>query len=328
MKRRSLLGFLLLNVIVTVAVVSGLLLAYNRFVPAPTARPMPPLILVVTSTPGSQPSAAPPANTIVVTATAAAISIANATPDINSGTAIATMAATPSRSVPSPATVAVTSNVTANSGGLSTALATSASTEAATASIIGCITYTVKSGDVAGTNAAQFGITLVQLYGANGLKPDPLLRIGQALIIPGAGCDTPTPTATSTIPATATTSLLASSTAVVAGTNLPNTNQITITQVVRPGDITAEGVALHNTSATDTIDLSGWTLNDGAGHSYTFPTFRLFPNGDLLINTRAGSNTPRVLFWGLSSAVWGTPGAQVLLKDASGAVQVTFTVSN
>jgi len=213
---------------------------------------------------------------------------------------------------------------------IGTVAGTAASTGVSTASLSGsCTTYTVKAGDIPGSIATQFGISLADLYQSNHLKPpNPVLQIGQVLIIPGTGCDTPTPTATDTALPTNTIAALPTSTPVSASTVQVTGNLIAITQVIRPGDITAEGVSLHNTSATATVDLTGWTLSDQAGHTYTFPIYRLFPNGDVLINTRAGSDTPRVLFWGLSTPLWGSTGTPITLTDASGTVQATFRVGN
>jgi LysM repeat protein len=301
MRRRAIFGFLALNIVVTVAVVSGVLYAYNRFVPPPTARQAPPLIVAVSNTP--DPNVTPQTVYVVVTATPGS---GQTDPMGSTG------------SNPNPAVAALNPTV---------GLATGASTAAATTAANGCVQYTVKSGDVPSTIASQFGISLADLYNANGMKPDPVLHIGQILIIPGPSCDTATPTLTNTPTATITVALLPSSTVGTASASQPTTaNAITITQVVRPGDITAEGVSLHNSSSTDTIDLTSWTLSDQAGNTYTFPTYRLFPNGDLLINTRSGSDTPRVLFWGLSSALWGTQGTEVTLKDASGTPQATYAV--
>lgn len=54
-------------------------------------------------------------------------------------------------------------------------------------------TYRVQSGDTLSTIAAKFGIAWETLAAANGLNSRSVLRIGQELVIPGAG---PAPTAT------------------------------------------------------------------------------------------------------------------------------------
>jgi hypothetical protein len=140
----------------------------------------------------------------------------------------------------------------------------------------------------------------------------------------GCGLSTSTPTEMPTSPDSPTpppTSTLAPTAAQAQGS-------VTITQVFNGGNITEEGVEVHNISPTDTIDLTGWTLSDNQGDTFTFPTYRLFPQGSVTVNTRAGANTPRVLFWGRSTPLWGTTGTLIKLSDATGALQASFTVGN
>lgn len=75
----------------------------------------------------------------------------------------------------------------------------------------GRTTYRVKSGDTLSSIAAQFGISWEALAAANGLNSRSVLRIGQELVIPGAGAPpppvaspTPAPAATPRPTATAT----------------------------------------------------------------------------------------------------------------------------
>lgn len=61
--------------------------------------------------------------------------------------------------------------------------------------------YTVKDGDVLGTIADQFGMTIETLAGANSLDPGAPISVGQKLAIPGVTATprpTPGPTSTST----------------------------------------------------------------------------------------------------------------------------------
>ncbi len=71
-------------------------------------------------------------------------------------------------------------------------------------------------------------------------------------------------------------------------------------RVLTPGDINAEGVDVRNNGAV--VDVTGWMLSDGAGHTYTFPQQRLFQGSLLTIYTRADSDTPTAKFWGLDTA--------------------------
>lgn len=306
MRRQSLVGFVLLNIVVTFAVTLGIIAAYTRLAPPPTPPKVPPLQIVITAT--TDPRATPQVVVQVVTATPGQATVVpltlNPTFGDIAGQPIPTLDPALLPTLPTQA-----SGDTASDG-------TSVPRTAG-----GCEIYTVKAGDVPGTIAQRFGVSLADLYKANGLKVDPILRIGQQLIIPANGCGlfTDTPTPTDTPPATPTslpTSTLAPTAATIA---------VQITEVLGAGDITEEGVSLLNTSDA-VVDLTGWTLTNRQGETFTFPTTRFFPKGKLLINTRAGQNSAIVLFWGKSTAQWGGPNQVVTLTDANGVVRATFPI--
>lgn len=311
MRRQSLLGFILLNVVVTFIVTIGIIYGYTKLVPPPTPRQSPPLFVQITNTPDPNLTAVV---YIVVTATipgqptllplnltsnptAAALAAIGTVPTLD-----------PSLLPPALPTQA----------GASTA-ATGATAQSTNAN--GCQTYSVKAGDTPGGIATTFGVTLAELYKANKLKIDPILQIGQVLIIPLNGCglstDTPTPTASAALTSTLLpTSTLAPTAAKAA---------VQIAQVFNAGDITEEGVELLNVSGA-LIQMKDWTLSNGKGDVFTFPTYSLFPNGRVLISTRAGTNTARALYWGKSLPLWETPGEVITLTDSKGVVQTTFTI--
>lgn len=96
----------------------------------------------------------------------------------------------------------------------------------------------------------------------------------------------------------------------------PAIAQVEIAEIVGAGDLSAEAVVIRNNG--DTIDLGGWTLQDSNGHRYTFGEVRrLFSGASLTINTRAGTDTPVVSYWGLDEAIF-SPGEWVYLLDATG----------
>jgi len=59
------------------------------------------------------------------------------------------------------------------------------------------ILYKVQEGDVLGTIAKKFGLTLDAIIAANGITDPDLIRVGQELLIPTGGA-TPVPAATAT----------------------------------------------------------------------------------------------------------------------------------
>lgn len=101
--------------------------------------------------------------------------------------------------------------------------------------------------------------------------------------------------------------------------------QLEILDVIGPGEITTEGVVMRNTGLT-LVNLGGWMLSDDDGNSYVFPEDRrLFGNAGFTLNTRAGRDTPILLFWGRETAVYD-PGDIIMLTDPDGNVHDAFRV--
>jgi competence protein ComEC len=69
------------------------------------------------------------------------------------------------------------------------------------------------------------------------------------------------------------------------------------------------------------LELSGWTLADEAGHTYTFPDgFTLAAGEQVTVHTGSGTDTATDLYWGAGSPVWNNAGDTVVVRDASGEV--------
>lgn len=187
----------------------------------------------------------------------------------------------------------------------------------------GCLRHTVESGDVLITIAQQYGVFPGDIALANGLTAESILHIGDVLIIPTEGCallNTPTPAPT----ATNTPFSLPTPTE---NPDLPPTAvdaQVAIAQVLNPGDVNGEAVELRNQG--DAINLQGWTLSTGDEDAvYVFPEFRMQPGSLIRVYTRQGPNTPAALFWGRDAAAWEA-GTTLTLTDADDQVQATFTI--
>jgi LysM repeat protein len=330
MNRRSLLVLIILNVVVTFVVVSAILLVvwpmWQKLTMSPTrAVPLsPPLIVVVTAT--VDPRATQVAIVVTATPQSGGVAMNVATPGAAepiTATALAELGTVPTLDLsllpPSLGTLPGSVTEMASTPGGPTLTPAASPTDKS-----GCPTYTIKKGDVAGSIATNFGVSLADLMRANQLTEADFtrLQIGQVLIIPVNGCglatEEPSPTPTRfvvpTLPATVTAMPTASK------------SLIEIVQVISPGDITAEGVELHNVSG-GVIQMQGWKLIDSNGLTYSFPEYRLFPGGHVTIYTRAGTNTPIVLYWGQSRAVWGEPGQEIQIIDANGNVQASRPVS-
>ncbi len=215
-----------------------------------------------------------------------------------------------------------------------------------------CITHTVEAGDAPFAIAAEYGANPFTLLEVNGLTEETavLLQIGDVLIVPLEGCPieqlpnyqaaedsnvvppaqaTLNTTQTTATPNTSGTAEATEPTGATPTLTLPPTAQNAQVQIVgveQAGDVTAEGVRIRNTG--NTINVTGWTINDAQGNTYTFGERIIFSNQEVTVYTRPGQNTPTVAFWGLDTAVWGDTGDIITLSDARGATQATLRVSN
>jgi hypothetical protein len=68
----------------------------------------------------------------------------------------------------------------------------------------------------------------------------------------------------------------------------------------------------------EVVSLTGWTLVDTAGHTFTFPEFELASRASVRVHTGSGTNTPADLFWDRGAAVWNDSGDSVRLLDGDG----------
>ena len=99
---------------------------------------------------------------------------------------------------------------------------------------------------------------------------------------------------------------------------------VQIVSVIGAGNIEVEGVVVKYNGDGE-LDLTGWHLKDAAGHSFTFPPFKLFKDGAVQVHTGNGTNTAIDLFWGQRQAVWQS-GQAVLLTTPEGEVQDSYPV--
>lgn len=126
---------------------------------------------------------------------------------------------------------------------------------------------------------------------------------------------TPRPTALPTIAATGS-----------ATSELPPTierPQLEITEVRGVGDITQESVVIRNIGST--INLEGWTLSNNREVIYTFGRNLLFSNGQIVVNSRVGQNTPVALYINSSLPIWDDV---IVLKDSQGNVHASLRVAD
>ncbi|MFB6113626.1 MAG: lamin tail domain-containing protein [Halodesulfurarchaeum sp.] len=90
-------------------------------------------------------------------------------------------------------------------------------------------------------------------------------------------------------------------------------------------NLNGEYVTFENRGTT-TLDLSGWTVSDGDGHTYVVPDgFKIVPGERFRLYTGMGTDTGRNLYWGSDSAIWNNGGDSVTVSDPSGTVRVNRT---
>jgi len=186
----------------------------------------------------------------------------------------------------------------------------------------GCQRYFVQTGDLCGSIAENFNVSLDELISLNGL--DCLnLQIDQEVRIPGPSCQSP-PTASPT--PTITRTPFSFGTFAVTNTPVPTStsSDVEIVQVLQAGDVTGEQVEIRNTGV-DVVEMEDWTLEDADGNVYTFPDLRMQPNQVIRVFSRVGQNTPAALYWNQTEAMWET-GETVTLSDAGGTPQSVLAV--
>lgn len=201
----------------------------------------------------------------------------------------------------------------------------------------GCILHVLQEGEFISLLAQTYETDMFSILEVNDLTEEDatFLQIGQVLIIPLEGCSLvgPLPTAEGGTETTTAGQPTLDPAVTLAPTLTPTVTlaptaanaQVEISEVIGAGDITSEHVLVINKGATVTI--TGWTLSDLDGNSYTFPETRLFNDGLMEVWSQVGSNTPLRRYWGLTRPVWGDPGDVITLRDANGIVQATLRLS-
>jgi hypothetical protein len=84
-------------------------------------------------------------------------------------------------------------------------------------------------------------------------------------------------------------------------------------------NLVEEWVEISNIGSSD-ADLTGWVLEDGQNHTYTFPDFSLTAGAKVKIRTGVGEDTSKDLFWNRSSSIWNNGGDTATLMDAAGKI--------
>ncbi|WP_311171789.1 lamin tail domain-containing protein [Halobellus ordinarius] len=79
-----------------------------------------------------------------------------------------------------------------------------------------------------------------------------------------------------------------------------------------------EYVVFENTG-NDPLELSGWTVEDEAGRTYTFPEgYTLDSGATVTLHTGSGSDTETDVYWGSGSPIWNNDGDTVIVRTSDG----------
>jgi len=311
MSRRVLVGFLLLNVLVSVAV-AGIVIALDNVRRDDAPPEGPTQIVLITTTPESPLSAGQYQSTIDVQqltlaalqGSTAVVAVITAAPEaglsVAPGTSVATI--NPALLPPIPTDLPPGQPSPTPQGD------------------DGCLRHVVESGDYILSIAQKYGVFAGDILLANGLAEDEIIHIGQVLIIPVAGCTalmtpTPAPTLTNTP-----FSLVAPTVTLPPATG---SAQIAIRSVLGAGSVNDEAVELRNDG--EALNLQGWTLTNARGDSFSFPDFRMQRGSVVRVYSKQGENTPAALYWGRETAAWRS-GDTLTLADRAGEAQATFVV--
>lgn len=81
-----------------------------------------------------------------------------------------------------------------------------------------------------------------------------------------------------------------------------------------------EWVMLKNTSSTSRV-LTGWTVKDKTGYTFTFPTFTLKAGATVTVRTGKGSATSTQRYYNRTWYVWNNTGDTAYLRSKAGTLQ-------
>ncbi len=179
------------------------------------------------------------------------------------------------------------------------------------------VVHVVQSGDTLNRISQQYDVSVEDIMAANNLSDPNVISVGQSLTIPVGGLPTPTvppPTEIAARPSPIPTE------AVTAGQG-----EIAIAGITDPGVLETEAVQIVNNGA-ELQSLLGWTVRDEDNNAYTFGDVSIFGEGaGILLHSRAGTNSPLELFWGLEETAWRS-GETLTLWDAANQVVATYVV--
>ena len=80
---------------------------------------------------------------------------------------------------------------------------------------------------------------------------------------------------------------------------------VSIVGINGTGTLENETVIIQNNGNSPLV-LTGWTLKNNQGSTYTFPQLTLYPGGKVQLHTKSGSDTASDLYWQHSTPAWSS----------------------
>jgi micrococcal nuclease len=82
-------------------------------------------------------------------------------------------------------------------------------------------------------------------------------------------------------------------------------------------NVNDEYIEFRNKCAYD-VDLTGWTVEDKAGHIYIFPNFIVPDKTKFTLHTGKGTDTANRLYWNRNTPIWNNGGDALTMKMQNG----------
>ncbi|HET7322924.1 MAG TPA: lamin tail domain-containing protein [Halococcus sp.] len=80
---------------------------------------------------------------------------------------------------------------------------------------------------------------------------------------------------------------------------------------------------VYENTGNSSLNLSGWTVTDSSGTTFTFPDgFTLSPGEQVTLYTGSGTSTDSALYWGQATEVWNNGADTMTVRNASGEIVI------
>jgi hypothetical protein len=102
------------------------------------------------------------------------------------------------------------------------------------------------------------------------------------------------------------------------------TSNISIVSINGAGSLDDEQVILKNEGSQPLI-LTDWYIKNAKGVTFTFPQVTLYPEGEVIVHTKTGSDSLPDLYWNRSSPIWEA-GELATLYDSQNIARAFYRV--